>query len=102
LAASQSSSTFTISEDISQSLGVTLAAIAGVMSACGPKRTYRVALHMAAFGGKADKNLLYWRHGIAQFPRQAFKRARCFHSSLPADCRREATLRFWLAARAEA
>jgi hypothetical protein len=53
LAASQSSSTFTIS-DISQSLGVTLAAIAGVMSACGPKQTWTAAPHMSAFGGKAD------------------------------------------------
>ena len=72
------------------------------MSAIGPKRTFLVAPRMSAFGVKPDKNLLYWRHGIALFPRQAAERARCFHSSLPADYRREATLRFWLAARAEA
>ena len=28
--------------------------MSGAMSAIGTKRTYRVALHMSAFGGKAD------------------------------------------------
>ena len=32
------------------------------MSAIGTKRTYRVALHMSAFGGKAD--IEFYRFGI--------------------------------------
>ena len=30
----------------------------GLISAIGTKRTYRVALHMSAFGGKADMTFL--------------------------------------------
>jgi len=33
------------------------------MSAIGPKRTWALALHMSAFGGKAD--IAGWRFGYA-------------------------------------
>jgi len=32
------------------------AMMTSAMSAIGPKQTFRVALHMSAFGGKADIN----------------------------------------------
>ena len=54
--------------------------MSGAMSAIGTKRTYRVAPHMSAFGGKAD---IYWMMpGILYLPSCRGAKARiCIRSS---------------------